>query len=194
MSSETHGQPDQAERDDQGRSAVTRRQMLGYGSAAAAGVAATSLLGAGPAAADEGGGPRGSVEMRSVSLPQANRIVAAGIAYVRDHEKLPPMFIMVVDVCGDEKASRRMDGNGAASVTLVPLKARTSAAFRAATADLAANVTDPARIASFTTAGFSLLGGGRPIVENEKVIGAVGVGGGTPEQDDEVARAALEGL
>src|SRR3954462_4999044 len=73
-----------------------------------------------------------------------------------------------------------MDRNNPASVTLVPIKAHTSVAFRAATADLAARTTDPARIASFTTAGFSLLGGGRPIVENGTPIGAIGAGGGRP--------------
>jgi uncharacterized protein GlcG (DUF336 family) len=104
------------------------------------------------------------------------------------------MFILVVDACGDEKASKRMDGNGPASVVLVPIKAHTSRSFRATTAELAARTTDPARIASFTSAGFSLLGGGRPIIEHDKLIGAVGVGGGTPEQDDEVARAALRAL
>ena len=72
-----------------------------------------------------------------------------------------------------------------ASVALVPAKARTARAFRAATADLATGVTDPARIASFTAAGFSLLGGGRPVVEDDQVIGAIGVGGGSPAQDDE---------
>lgn len=87
-----------------------------------------------------------------------------------------------------------MDGNGLASVALVPVKARTSIAFRAATADLAMRTTDPGRIAFFTLAGFSLLGGGRPILENGAVIGAVAGGGGTPEQDDEVAGAALRSL
>jgi uncharacterized protein GlcG (DUF336 family) len=59
---------------------------------------------------------------------------------------------------------------------------------------LAARTTDPARIASFTSAGFSLLGGGRPIFEHDMLIGAVAAGGGTPEQDDEVAKAALRAL
>ena len=145
-----------------------------------------------PAAADDT--RDGSIPLRSVSLAQANRIVAAAVAYVRNHSGIPPMYVLVVDVCGDEKASRRMDGNGPASVTLVPIKARTAVSFRAATADLAARTTDPGRIASLTTAGFSLLGGGRPIMENGAVIGAVAVGGGTPEQDDEVAAAALRVL
>ncbi|MFL6064392.1 MAG: GlcG/HbpS family heme-binding protein [Friedmanniella sp.] len=170
---------------------LSRRKAIGYGGAVATGVVAAGLLQPDVAEADTRGG---SVTLRSVSLAQANRIVAAGVAYVRTHSGIPPMYILVVDVAGDEKASRRMDGNGPASVTLVPIKARTSVSFRAATADLAARTTDPARIASFTSAGFSLLGGGRPIVEKGAVIGAVAVGGGTPEQDDEVAKAALRGL
>ena len=121
------------------REALTRRQALGYGGAAAATAATGSLLAATPASAQDvegddaaelesdGGSGRRSVRLRSVSLAQANRIVAAGVRFVRDREDLPPMFILVVDVCGDEKASRRMDGNGAASVALVPAKAHTSA-------------------------------------------------------------------
>ena len=173
---------------------VSRRRALGYGGAVVGGVAAGSLLGAGPAAAAESTRHSGSLPARSVSLAQANRILAAGVRYVESHPSIPPMFLLVVDECGDEKASRRMDRNSPASVTLVPIKARTAVSFRTATADLAARTTDPARIASFTTAGFSLLGGGRPITENGLVIGAVAAGGGTPEQDDEVARAALRGL
>ncbi len=187
-----------------GRDHLTRRQALGYGGAAAAAAAAGSVLASAPASAstpeadDEGSGGGRSQHLRSISLAQANRVAAAAVRYVRDHPELPPMYVVVVDAFGDEKASRRMDGNGTASLELVPRKARTAAAFRTSTQELANRTTDPARIASFTTAGFSLLGGGQPIVEGEGtdrvVIGAVGVGGGSPEQDDEVALAALAAL
>ena len=173
---------------------LTRRRALGYGGALAAG-AAMGPLGVEAASAREGGSGGDSIAMRTISLRQAERIVAAGVRYVRRHPEIPPMFILVVDACGDEKASRRMDGNGPASVVLVPIKAHTSRSFRATTAELASRTTDPARIASFTSAGFSLLGGGRPIIdEDDMLIGAVAAGGGTPEQDDEVARAALRAL
>jgi uncharacterized protein GlcG (DUF336 family) len=174
---------------------VSRRKALGYGGALAAGVAVSQLV-ADEGSASERGSGGGSIAMRTISLAQAERIVAAGVRYVRQNSpRIPAMFILVVDACGDEKASRRMDGNGPASVVLVPIKAHTARSFRTATADLAARTTDPARIASFTTAGFSLLGGGRPILEHgTEFIGAIGVGGGTPEQDDEVARAALRAL
>jgi uncharacterized protein GlcG (DUF336 family) len=168
---------------------LSRRRALGYGGAIVAGAAASQLIVDGAAAA----GGRGSDEMRTISLAQANRIIAAGVQHVKRND-LPPMFILVVDACGDEKASRRMDGNGPASVALVPAKARTALAFRQPTARFAQGVTDPGRIASFVAAGFSLLGGGRPIMEGDMVIGAIGVGGGSPEQDDEVAAAALEAL
>ena len=169
---------------------LTRRQALGYGGALATGAAAVALAQAAPAEA----AGAGSLTVRSISLAQANRLLTAALAYVRDTSGLPPMYVLVVDVCGDEKASRRMDGNGPASIALVPAKARTALAFRAPTADLAARTTDPARIASFVGAGFSLLGGGRPVLEDGVPIGAIAVGGGSPEQDDQVARAALEGL
>ncbi len=168
---------------------LTRRRALGYGGAVAAGVAVSQVAAGGAAAA-----AATSEVMRSITLAQANRIVAAGVRYASRTAGIPPMFVLVVDACGDEKASRRMDGNGPASVVLVPVKAHTSRSFRASTADLAGRTTDPARIASFTAAGFSLLGGGRPIFDGDILIGAIGVGGGTPEQDDEVAAAALRAL
>ena len=182
-----------------GREHLNRRQALGLGGAAAASVAAGSLLASAPAAAAEATEIQaeltrdGSILLRSVSLAQAGRLVAAAVTYVTER-KLPAMYILVVDVAGDEKASRRMDGNGIASIALVPPKARTAVAFRRPTIEFGAGTTDAGRIASFTAAGFSLLGGGRPIVERGAVIGAIGVGGGSPEQDDEVARAALAAL
>lgn len=176
----------EAERSGDG---LTRRQALGYGGALAGGAAAVALATAAPADA-----AAASLAQRSISLAQANRLVNAAIAYVRDTQGVPPMYVLVVDVCGDEKASKRMDGNGPASVALVPAKARTALAFRSATLAFGAGQTDPGRIASFVAAGFSLLGGGRPVFEDGVLIGAIAVGGGSPEQDDQVAGAALEAL
>lgn len=173
---------------------LTRRQALGYGTALAVGAAA--VAGVAPAAAAEGdeeAAAAGPVQLLSVSLAQAKRIL--GGAERRAREIGVPVYVVVVDVCGDVKAARRMDGNSPAALTLAPLKARTANAFRTPTATLAERVAgDPARLASFTTAGFTLLGGGVPITEGDVVIGAVGVGGGSPEQDVDVAEAGLAAL
>lgn len=148
-----------------------------------------------PAGTDERSGvPGGSVVLRTASLLQADRVAQAAVDYVQDHPGLPPVFVLVVDAAGNDKASRRMDGNGAAAVAIVRLKAKTSLQVGMATADLATGMADAAGIASFTAAGFVLLGGGRPIVEDGYVIGAVAVGGGSPAQDDEIAQAALLAL
>jgi uncharacterized protein GlcG (DUF336 family) len=102
------------------------------------------------------------------------------------------MNIVVVDACGDVKASSRQDGNGRAALVLAPLKAQTALAFRTPTAALGAN-PDPVRLQSLLAAGFTVLGGGLPIrsADGAAVIGAIGVGGGSPQQDIQVAEAGL---
>jgi glc operon protein GlcG len=167
---------------------VNRRQALGLAGVAAAGAVGSTVLSTPAAAATPDGGV---LRQGTVSLELTEEILDKAVEYVEDNG-LPAMFVVVVDAAGDVKASRRMDGNGPASTVLAPVKAHTALSFRTPTADLASRVSDPAAVASFTTAGFSLLGGGAPIVVDDAVVGAVGVGGGSPQQDDEVARAALE--
>ena len=174
--------------------ALSRRQALAYGgglAAAAAGAVAT----AGPAFADaasSGNGDAGALTLRSVSLEQAKAILKAAERQARRLNVAA--FVVVVDVCGDVKASSRQDRNSRASLTLAPLKAQTALAFRTPTATLAQRTTDPVRAQSFLAAGFTLLGGGLPITDEGQVIGAVGVGGGTPEQDAEIAEAGIAAL
>lgn len=79
---------------------------------------------------------------------------------------------------------------------LAVLKAQTANGFRTATNVLAAaNAGDPARVASIASApGFTRLGGGVPLRDAGTVIGAIGVGGGSPAQDVEVADAGAAAL
>ena len=79
-------------------------------------------------------------------------------------------------------------------MTLAPLKAATAVAFRTSTATLASRTTDPVRAQSLLAAGFTLLGGGVPLSAGGQVIGAIGVGGGTPAQDVTVAEAGAAAL
>jgi len=129
----------------------------------------------------------------SISLDQALIVVEAARAHA---ERIGvPSFIIVVDVHGTEKASLRMDDNGEASPRLAPQKARTAVSFKTPTDELGTEVAnDPAVVASITSAGFSLLGGGVPLVLNGAVVGAIGSGGGDPNQDVEVAQAGADAL
>ena len=105
------------------------------------------------------------------------------------------MYVLVVDADGRPTASARMDNNALASVDLVPAKAYSACVLRTATADLDAGVKDPGQIATLTAAGMSLLPGGRPVIQDGVVIGAVSAGGSLdPAVDDQVAAAALKAL
>ncbi|MFF4031587.1 heme-binding protein [Streptomyces sviceus] len=177
--------------EESGNTLATRRGMMGMAGAVAGGLA-VSQMAAGSASAATG--TSGSTATRTISLAQAQRLTEAAIRYVRAHSALPPMYVLVVDSAGEAKASLRMDNNSSAAAALVPQKVHTARTYRAATADLASNIKDPAQIASHVANGASLLSGGRPIFENGQFIGALAVGGGTPAQDDEVARAALAAL
>jgi len=83
-----------------------------------------------------------------------------------------------------------------ASVELVQAKAFTSAAFRIPTHVLAErNAADPTRVASLANfQNVTFLGGGYPISSGGVVVGGIGAGGGSAQQDMEVAEAALASL
>lgn len=128
----------------------------------------------------------------TISLEQAQAVLEAAQAHAESIGV--PSFILVVDVHGTEKASIRMDDNGEASPPLVPRKARTAVSFQTPTHELADFIQDPAVVASFTSAGFSLLGGGIPLVSKGSVVGAIGSGGGEPDQDVEIAQAGADAI
>ena len=81
-----------------------------------------------------------------------------------------PMTVTVVDEAGRLVLSARGDGTGFLTPETSRAKATAAAAFRRSTAEL-------------TTLG------GAPIVVGGRVIGGIGCGGGTGEQDQECADA-----
>src|SRR5918998_1103131 len=99
---------------------------------------------------------------------------------------------LVVAEGGHMKAAARMDGNAAGSIEVVERKAHTSATFRAATHVVGqrAESGTQARFVSFANLpNIWMGGGGVPMMREWQMIGAIGVGGGTPEQDIVVAEA-----
>jgi glc operon protein GlcG len=127
----------------------------------------------------------------SLSIAGANLLVTVALA--KAAEIGVPMSVAVVDESGILKAFSRMDGAGVATVDIVQNKAYTAAAFRSSTQALAQRSQDlPTQIASFTTTPHvTLLPGGLPISVGGVVIGGIGAGGGSGEQDALVAQTAL---
>lgn len=107
-----------------------------------------------------------------------------------------PMVMAVVDANGDLIALRRMDDALLVSVTLAPHKAYTAAVVRLATVDLA-KVAQPGESLyglDVNIPRITLVGGGIPLKVNGELIGAVGVSGGSVEQDVRVAEAMVAAL
>jgi glc operon protein GlcG len=77
-------------------------------------------------------------------------------------------------------------------------KARLAAAFRKPTAKLMEQWQDrpmfPISLGDVIPGGVTLNKGGYPIFENGECIGAIGVGGSSPDSDDEVAKATVMAL
>ena len=101
----------------------------------------------------------------------------------------------MVDDGGHLLAFERMDGARPASGYTAITKATAAATFRQPTGPLAAGATpaDPLLNLSLQNAALAsggkitALEGGVPIVVDGQIIGAVGIGGGTGEQDAQVA-------
>jgi uncharacterized protein GlcG (DUF336 family) len=108
--------------------------------------------------------------------------------------------IAVVDDGGHLLAFERMDGARPASGYTAITKAISAATFRQPTGPLAAGATpaDPLLNLSLQNAALAsggkitALKGGVPVMVDDQVIGGVGIGGGTGEQDAQVAGAGTQ--
>jgi glc operon protein GlcG len=109
--------------------------------------------------------------------------------------------IAVVDDGGHLIAFARMDGARPGSAPTATTKAAAAATFRQPTGPLPAK-GEPDPLLSLGVVLAAAAGGGKatplkggiPIVVDGQVIGAVGVGGATGEQDAEVAGAGVDAL
>ncbi|WP_329406896.1 heme-binding protein [Nocardia vinacea] len=134
-------------------------------------------------------------ERSTVSYETARRLLEAAVGAAR--EAGMPATIVVGDVVGEPVAIARTDGAGLLSMTVAAAKAWTAANAGASTEQVHSFIaSDPAALACMPTVPrFSSVAGGLPITTGGgRVIGAIGVSGGTSAQDVAVARAALDGL
>lgn len=123
-----------------------------------------------------------------ISTESAKTAAAAAIAEARAHGWT--MAIAIVDPGGYLVYFEKMQDTQTGSVELAIEKARTSALFRRPTKvfqDAVAGGGDGLRVLRLT--GTIPNEGGVPIILDGKVIGAIGISGGSVEQDGQVARA-----
>ncbi len=130
----------------------------------------------------------------SVGLDDARRVIAAGETEAEQQGQ--PMNIAVVDAGGSLVAHIRQDGAWMGSVDIAINKAFTARAFDLPTADLADNAQPGQQFYGIQESNHGrvmVFAGGVPLTTADgTVIGAVGVSGGTGDQDTAVAQAAAD--
>ncbi len=128
--------------------------------------------------------------MESVTLSAAQSIVQA--AQARAEEIGVPMNIAVVDAGNNLTAFSRMDGAWLGSIDIAQNKAYTARSFDMSTKDLAP-LCQPNQplygIEASNQGRLIVFAGGIPLTSGGQVLGAIGVSGGSVEQDHDVAAA-----
>jgi glc operon protein GlcG len=125
-----------------------------------------------------------------ITLETAKKI--AGAAVVEAVKNKWPVAIAVVDNHGFLVYYERPDDTQTSSPHIAVEKARTAAMFRRPSR--AIEDASKTRVAVLGLPGATPVTGGLPIVVDGKIIGGVGVSGVTSEQDEQVAKAGLDGL
>lgn len=123
-----------------------------------------------------------------VSLAQARQIVAAAERAARKRNFT--MAFAVVEPGGQLVAFEKMDGTQYGSERIAQEKARTAAHFKRPTKAFSDAVA-AGRTVVLSLPGVVAVEGGVPILRDGRIVGALGVSGGTSEQDGEIAAAAL---
>ncbi|ASN03935.1 GlcG/HbpS family heme-binding protein [Virgibacillus necropolis] len=105
------------------------------------------------------------------------------------------MVISVFDEGGNLIAVHRMDDAWLASIDIAQNKAWTAVALKMPTSNLEEATVPKAELYGLNTTNqgrIVVFGGGIPLMQDGKVVGAVGVSGGTVAQDTQVAEAAVK--
>jgi glc operon protein GlcG len=132
-----------------------------------------------------------------LQLAGAQKVIQGALA--RAKEMKLTVNVAVVDEGGHLLAFARMDGARPASVYTALTKATAAATYRQSTGPSSSAAGQPDLLLSLSLQNAAAVSGGKmtslkggvPILIAGQVVGAVGVGGGTGEQDAEVGKAGI---
>src|ERR1700748_3581256 len=130
-----------------------------------------------------------------MTMEKAQEIIEAGIAKAKQIGQ--PMNIAVVDAGANLTAFARMDGAWLGSIDIAINKAFTAKAFDISTLELVRNRQPQERVFGIHVSNHTrvmIFAGGIPIKMNGQVVGAVGVSGGSGEQDQAGGGAGVGAL
>jgi uncharacterized protein GlcG (DUF336 family) len=134
--------------------------------------------------------------MTTLTLEQANKILAAALARSRE-QGFKPMAIVVLDDAGHLKAAQREDGASMFRIDIATGKAWASIGMGAASRALAQRAKDNPNF--FTTLAATANGKflpqtGAVLIKNAagEILGAAGASGGTGDEDEAICIAGIE--
>ena len=128
-----------------------------------------------------------------VTNEQARKALAGAIAEARKQNL--PMAVAVVDNAGQLVAFERLDNTQNASTMIAQDKAVSAAMYRRPTKAFQDGLAaGGAGLRILHLRGAIAVEGGLPIVIDGKIVGGLGVSGGSTEQDGAVAKAGTDAL
>jgi glc operon protein GlcG len=127
----------------------------------------------------------------SINAENAKKAAAAALTEARKNNWT--MAAAIVDTAGDLVYFEKLDGTQAASVNIAVDKARSAARFKRPTKalqDVLAAGGDGLRLLALQ--GAVPVEGGLPLLMDGKIVGAIGLSGGTSQQDGQCAKAGAD--
>ncbi len=131
------------------------------------------------------------IPMSTLSLGAAQRIADTAVTAARNHNVAA--CITVCDPSGEPIVTLRMDGAPRLSAEVARNKAYSVASFNGLPTHVwwPAIADDPSLVHGLThTDRLIIFGGGVPVMVNGQLVGAVGISGGSAEQDRAIAETA----
>lgn len=129
----------------------------------------------------------------SITLDAARKAAAPALAEAQKNNW--HMAVAIVDISGDLVLFEKMDGTQTASVAIAQDKARSAARFKRPTKALQdALAAGGAGLRFLALEGAVPVEGGLPIIADGKIVGAIGVSGGTSDQDGQCAKAGADSI
>ena len=128
----------------------------------------------------------------SVSREAAAALVAAALAAARDMGF--EAAVAITDPAGALRAFERGDGAPLVTAEIAVDKAWTAAVTGRATHVWNAILADPKAAPLAKTSRLLPVSGGYPLVDDGKLVGGIGISGGSAEQDEKAAERALQAV
>lgn len=128
-----------------------------------------------------------------ITLARAKRVVEAAEAEATAHGWA--MVIAIIDSGGNLAVLHKMDSANLGSLAIAQAKAKTAVDFRRPTKTYEEAVAAGGLgLRLLSASGICALEGGLPLIENDTIVGAIGVSGATATQDAQVALAGVKAM